>query len=92
VSGELKHGPLALINKDSLCIIINRSNSKEMEHTVSEINGRGGKVEEVSLPDLGMLTSLYGANFIHLISFYHSTLLGHNPDRPRNLAKSVTVK
>jgi len=92
VSGELKHGPLALINKDSLCLIINRSNSKEMEHTVSEVEAREGKVLSVTLPDLGMLTSLYGANFIHLISFYHSTLLGHNPDRPRNLAKSVTVK
>ncbi|PIR99165.1 hypothetical protein COT87_00905 [Candidatus Collierbacteria bacterium CG10_big_fil_rev_8_21_14_0_10_44_9] len=92
VSGELKHGSLALINKDSLCLTINRSNSKEMEHTVSEIKAREGVVVAVSLPDLGMLTSLYGANVIHLVSFYHSILLGHNPDRPRNLAKSVTVK
>lgn len=92
VSGELKHGPLALINKHSVCLTINRSNSHDLDHTVSEILARGGKVIQITLPDLGILTSLYGANQMHLISFYHSVLMGNNPDRPRNLAKSVTVK
>lgn len=92
VSGELKHGPLALINKDSVCLVLCRKSSHELDHTVAEIIAREGKVIKIEIPDLGVLTSLYGSNYIHLLSFYHSVLLGHNPDRPRNLAKSVTVK
>lgn len=92
VGGELKHGPLALIEKESLCLVIERASSPSLGHTVAEIKARQGKVIEISLPELGLFTPLYGANLLHLISFYHSLELGHNPDRPRNLAKSVTVK
>lgn len=92
VGGELKHGPLALIEKGTLCLVIKRTSSPGLGHTVAEIKARQGKVIEISLPELGYFTSLYGANLLHLISFYHSLELGHNPDRPRNLAKSVTVK
>lgn len=92
VSGELKHGPLALIEQDTLCLVIKRESSHDLDHTIAEINAREGRVIEISLPELGPFTPLYGANLFHLVSFYHSLELGHNPDRPRNLAKSVTVK
>jgi glucosamine--fructose-6-phosphate aminotransferase (isomerizing) len=92
ISGELKHGPLALINEKSMCLVIKRDDSHDLDHTIAEVKARKGRVMEISLPELGPFTPLYGANLLHLVSFYHSLALGHNPDRPRNLAKSVTVK
>lgn len=92
VSGEIKHGPLALVTDDTLCLVLSRDNSHDLDHTVSEITARGGKVIQIRLPDIGILTPLYGANLLHLLSFTHAVLLGHNPDQPRNLAKSVTVR
>lgn len=92
ISGELKHGPLALINPHTTCLVISRDGSHELDNTIAEITARQGRVVVISLKDVDIFTPIYGATYIHLLSFYHATLLGHNPDRPRNLAKSVTVK
>ena len=92
VSGELKHGPLALIDQDVVCLVIKRQDSADLDNTIAEIKARQGKVIEINLPELGVLTPIYGANLVHLVSFYLSIKLGNNPDMPRNLAKSVTVK
>jgi glucosamine--fructose-6-phosphate aminotransferase (isomerizing) len=92
VSGEIKHGPLALVTDNTLCLVLCRAGSHELDSTIAEIKARGGEVILLALPDLGTLTPLYGANLLHMVSFYHAVLLGHNPDQPRNLAKSVTVK
>lgn len=92
VSGELKHGPLALIDQSAMCLVIRRQDSTDMDSTIAEVKARKGHVIEINLPELGVLTPLYGANLTHLVSFYLSLELGINPDRPRNLAKSVTVK
>jgi len=92
VSGELKHGPLALIDQSAMCLVIKRQDSTDLASTIAEIKARKGNVVEINLPELGVMTPLYGASLIHLVSFYLALDREINPDRPRNLAKSVTVK
>lgn len=92
-SGELKHGPLALITKGSLCLILSDSATRaDLDNTASEIKARGGEVVMLDSPELGVMTPLHHTTLTHLISFELSLIRGINPDRPRNLAKSVTVK
>ncbi|MFZ2199839.1 MAG: SIS domain-containing protein, partial [Microgenomates group bacterium] len=92
VSGEFKHGPLALISHNTSVLVIKRADDLTIEYTIAEIKARGGKPIVLDIPDLGLYSPLYGATAVHLISFYDSILKGINPDMPRNLAKSVTVK
>jgi len=109
--GELKHGPLALIDENFPTIAICPSDSvyDKMVSNIEEIKARGGPVvavatqgnEEIkSLADdviyipqsLEMLTPLLSVIPLHLFAYHMAVLLGHNVDKPRNLAKSVTVE
>lgn len=80
---ELKHGPLALIDKEMTVICL----GNDLANEIKEIEARKGKVIKIDKGNL--LTNLY---FIQKLSFYLAKNLGINPDKPRNLAKSVTVK
>jgi glucosamine--fructose-6-phosphate aminotransferase (isomerizing) len=42
--------------------------------------------------DLGPATAIVNAPPVQLLGYYLALLRGHDPDKPRNLAKSVTVK
>jgi len=111
-AGELKHGSLALIDQNSLSVIISTDENMipKIKNTISEIKSRNGKIllvspykeyycdievdyfyrlEYLENSHLYPLTSILP---LQLISYYSSTLLGLNPDKPRNLAKSVTVE
>lgn len=112
-SGELKHGPLAMIT-DGVVVMASLPNpgSSIYNDTVSnirEIKARGGYVvglhdendtKATSLFDKSIpmpSTNSYLLPFVHtpfyqLLAFKTAKSLGYNPDRPRNLAKSVTVK
>lgn len=92
LGGELKHGPLALITKESVCLIIKVKGSHSLDSTISEIQARGGIVLIPDLLDFGAASVLYATTLVHKLSFEHAILQGNNPDQPRNLAKSVTVK
>lgn len=109
--GELKHGPLALIDENCPTIAICPSDSvyEKMISNVEEIKARNGKViaiatrgnEEIKkivddviyIPKtLEMLTPILSVIPLHLFSYYFADALGRDIDKPKNLAKSVTVE
>lgn len=104
--GELKHGTLALIEKGTPFIVFLPDN-ETYQATLSgaiEMKARGGYMigvsskphplfdEYIEIEDAGVGTVLPGVAFAQLLSYYMSVALRLDPDMPRNLAKSVTVK
>jgi len=104
--GELKHGPIALIEKDTPVIVI-ISNDETKDETLSnaqEIKARGGQLIGIGsvkhnvfdiffeTKDLGYATMLPQIVISQLLAYYLTIFKGYDPDKPRNLAKSVTVK
>jgi glucosamine--fructose-6-phosphate aminotransferase (isomerizing) len=103
--GELKHGTLALIERGTPCIAIVPENESRHEilSNIMEIKARGGYIIGVSnrnedvfdfsiiIPDVEMHPILMIIP-IQLLAYYLALERGCDPDRPRNLAKSVTVK
>jgi len=109
--GELKHGPLALINENFPTIAICPSDSvyEKMMSNIEEIKARGGpiiavategneKIKEIVddviyIPKtLEVLTPILSVIPFHLFAYYMGVLRGYDVDKPRNLAKSVTVE
>ncbi len=92
--GELKHGPLSLVGKNFPSIIV--SSQKELKEVIetskSEITSRGGKIFEITSPFDYSLNYLLIVLFGDLLSLYVGRILKVNIDKPRNLAKSVTVE
>ena len=104
--GELKHGPIALIEPGTPCIILapNDSHYEDIISTATEIKARGGWIIGISsknnsvfddyLPvsDSGLSTVLSITVIAQLLAGQLCQIKGYDPDKPRNLAKSVTVK
>ncbi len=103
--GELKHGTLALIEDGVPCIVfVSKDNEKEILSNTVEIKSRGGKIigvasennkvfdEWIKVPDAGIFNPIIQIIPIQLLAYYLAVLRGCDPDKPRNLAKSVTVK
>jgi len=110
-SGELKHGPLALIDENFPTIAICPSDSvyDKMILGIEEVKARKGPVIAIAtqgnerIKDLAddviyipktleMLTPMLSVIPLHLFAYYMATILDHDVDKPRNLAKSVTVE
>ncbi|SER82190.1 glutamine--fructose-6-phosphate transaminase (isomerizing) [Natrinema salaciae] len=107
-AGELKHGPLALITGDTpvLSVLTERSRPDETLNNVTEAQTReapaigvtDGTVEtdsldlELEVPDLGYVTPLVANVYFQLFAYHIADLQGRSIDKPRNLAKSVTVE
>ena len=110
-AGEIKHGPIAMIDKDFPCFVIAPKDSvyEKMISTIQEIKARNGKVialttesnqEILNIVDdcifipktLEMLTPILSVIPFQLFAYYISVLRNLDPDKPRNLAKSVTVE
>ncbi|MEA2071640.1 MAG: glutamine--fructose-6-phosphate transaminase (isomerizing) [Asgard group archaeon] len=102
--GELKHHTLALIEPGVPCIALVPSDDtkEDMINNIMQIKARGGIIigiasEEIPEFDyyLPIPPSLHEPilqiPILQLISYHLSVLRGNNPDKPRNLAKSVTV-
>lgn len=104
--GELKHGTIALIEKGTPCIVFAPSDEtyEAILSNAMEIKARGGLIIGVSprkadvfdhwieVKDVGegsLLTQIVPAQ---LLAYYLAVKKGFDPDKPRNLAKSVTVK
>jgi glucosamine--fructose-6-phosphate aminotransferase (isomerizing) len=98
----LKHGPYAMIEKDTPIIVIYKERDHFVKSIVEEIKTRGAFVIEISsnalndtnsfiLPSNKTFTGLLAVITLQLLSYYLSVKKGINPDRPRNLAKVVTV-
>jgi glucosamine--fructose-6-phosphate aminotransferase (isomerizing) len=103
--GELKHGTIALIEKGTPCIIFSSTGTeKEMISNAMEIKARGGFIIGINhnnnevfdffvkVPDVGNLNPVVQIIPIQILSYQLAILRGTDPDKPRNLAKSVTVK
>ncbi|HLD20384.1 MAG TPA: glutamine--fructose-6-phosphate transaminase (isomerizing) [Patescibacteria group bacterium] len=105
-AGELKHGPLALISKKTPVIVLTGndddmydilSNAKEVQARGGVIIGIGPQKHEVfdywlHVPDVGEFSYMVNVLPIQLLAYNLGVMKGNNPDKPRNLAKSVTVK
>ncbi len=108
-AGELKHGPLALIDNSTYVIMINPKDDSSIYadniSNASEIKSRGAKIIGISneydqiydywipLPDVPKIFyPLIEIVPFQLIAYHLSIERGNDPDYPRNLAKSVTVK
>jgi len=105
--GELKHGPLALMDSNVYVIIINPNDSTYADTLASahEIKARGAKIIGISdvpnaiydywieVPTIDeSLLPLIEIIPIQLLAYYSALEKDTDPDYPRNLAKSVTVK
>ena len=87
-ANELKHGPLSLVDAQTLAIVY----VSDTDNAISEITARGGQVIQLPNPDpnnpLSFIAKIIPAQ---IFALRLAEQLGINPDRPRNLAKSVTV-
>ena len=108
-SGELKHGPIALI-ENGVTVIATMTDPKLIEKSISnvqEVVTRGAKVfaitsedikndgfeETIKIPKTSPLISpVLSVVPMQLLSYYISKEKGLDVDKPRNLAKSVTVE
>lgn len=110
-AGELKHGPIALIDEGTpvLCIVTQAKLEEKMISNMKEVKARGAFVISIvkkgdtevakvaddviyipSAPDL--LMPVLSVIPTQLIAYYVSIARGNDVDKPRNLAKSVTVE
>lgn len=105
-AGDLKHYAITLMEK-GVPVIVAVSNDEARTDTISagiEVQSRGatvigigqGKVEQfdefIELPDTGETAALINVVALQLLAYHLTVLLGNNVDKPRNIAKSVTVK
>lgn len=105
--GELKHGPLALMDSNVYVIIINPNDSTYTDTltSASEIKARGAKIIGISDKNSDVydhwieIPTIKESMFplieiipIQLLAYYSAIEKDTDPDYPRNLAKSVTVK
>jgi glucosamine--fructose-6-phosphate aminotransferase (isomerizing) len=105
-AGELKHGPIALISERTpvITLVPNDTIQNEMLSNATEVKSRGGYIIGVSpenhsvfdfwikVPDAGDCSPIVNIIPIQILSYKLALLRQNDPDKPRNLAKSVTVK
>ena len=110
-AGEMKHGPIALID-ETLPVVVIATDSDLLEKTISniqEVRARGGKVialvsdgdtdatrhadDVIRVPrTLELVSPIVNAVALQLLAYFTAEALGRDVDKPRNLAKSVTVE
>jgi glucosamine--fructose-6-phosphate aminotransferase (isomerizing) len=104
--GELKHGVISLIEDGTPCIVLVSGDSEDASiiSNAIEVKSRGGKIFGISstshevfdawapFENCGVANILIQTIIIQLLAYYMALEKGLDPDKPRNLAKSVTVK
>ena len=105
--GELKHGPIALIENDTPVIVFITDNitANSMRGNIEEVKSRGARVFVISTKKLAKdgdtividqypnyLSSIIVSSVAFYLAYYTSLSKGYDVDKPRNLAKSVTVE
>ena len=110
-AGELKHGPIALIDADTLVVAIATQSQlyEKINSNIVEVKSRGAATMVISQGDVGIFkdsadviftvpkvddifSSIISVIPAQLFAYYCSILKGIDPDKPKNLAKSVTVE
>lgn len=103
--GELKHGPISLIARGTPCIVfVSKDTENKILSNAMEVKSRGGYLIGVGpkpidifdffikVPESYELNPICQIIPIQILAYQLAVMLGHDPDRPRNLAKSVTVR
>lgn len=104
--GELKHGVIALVEKGTpfLVFVPNDETKADIISNIMEVKARGAQIIAISpqnnkiyddwlkVPDVGIANPIISIIPIQLLAYYLTLKKGLDPDMPRNLAKSVTVK
>lgn len=103
--GELKHGSIALITNKTPCIVfVSEENEKETLNNVMEIKARGAfvigigpKKNEsfdffIKVREAGEFNPVLQIIPVQILAYQLALIRGCDPDKPRNLAKSVVVK
>lgn len=110
-AGEMKHGPIALVDEylPVVCIIPKSNIYDKMFSNIEEVRARGGQIIAIAtegdtriknitdnvlyIPECPeILSPLLVAVPLQLLAYYMAILRGLDVDKPRNLAKSVTVE
>ncbi len=110
-AGELKHGPLALVDADMPVVVVapNDALLEKLKSNMEEVRARGGELyvfadheagvmpaEGVHVMEIGHtgenVTPIVYTIPLQLLAYHVAVLKGTDVDRPRNLAKSVTVE
>ncbi|KAB8191026.1 glutamine--fructose-6-phosphate transaminase (isomerizing) [Lysobacter maris] len=110
-AGELKHGPLALVDAEMPVVVIapNDSLLEKVKSNIQEVRARGGEmfvfadldsqfgaseqVHVIRTPrHVGVLSPVIHAIPVQLLAYHAALARGTDVDKPRNLAKSVTVE
>ena len=110
-AGELKHGPLALVDSDMPVVVIapNDALLEKVKSNMQEVKARGGRlyvfadqdteitssegINVIRLPEhYGNLSPILHVVPLQLLAYHTACARGTDVDKPRNLAKSVTVE
>ncbi|EMA70372.1 glucosamine--fructose-6-phosphate aminotransferase [Halorubrum kocurii JCM 14978] len=107
-AGELKHGPLALVTPETpvLAVLTEGSRANETMNNVTEAQTRGAPAlgcvsadaeydtldVDFPVPDVGIVEPLVANVYLQLFAYHVANEKGRPIDKPRNLAKSVTVE
>lgn len=110
-AGELKHGPLALVDRDMPVVVVapNDTLLEKLKSNLQEVRARGGELyvladqdaritpasgmHVIQMPDhAGMLSPILHTVPLQLLAYHVALQRGTDVDKPRNLAKSVTVE
>ena len=105
-AGDLKHYAITLMEKGVpvIAVLSNDETKAEVLNAVHEVKARGVTVigiapfpdklfdEYIPVPDCGETSAIANIIPLQLLAYRLTVLLGNNVDRPRNIAKSVTVK
>ncbi|ALN89721.1 glutamine--fructose-6-phosphate transaminase (isomerizing) [Lysobacter gummosus] len=110
-AGELKHGPLALVDADMPVVVIAPKDSllEKVKSNIQEVRARGGEmfvfadldshfgeseaVHVIRTPrHVGVLSPVVHAIPVQLLAYHAALARGTDVDKPRNLAKAVTVE
>jgi len=110
-AGELKHGPLALVDAEMPVVVVapNDEMLEKLKVNMQEVSARGGQlyvfadgdstvkssegVSVLAMPEhYGLLSPVLHVVALQLLSYHVALVKGTDVDKPRNLAKSVTVE
>ena len=110
-AGELKHGPLALVDQEMPVVAVapNDTLLEKLKSNLQEVRARGGElfvladagseipesegVHIIHMPEhYGLLSPVLHVVPLQLLAYHAALVKGTDVDKPRNLAKSVTVE
>lgn len=110
-AGELKHGPLALVDREMPVVTVapNDTLLEKLKSNMQEVRARGGELyvfadgdsgiepddrtHVIRLPEnYGDLSPILHVVPLQLLAYHAAVVMGRDVDKPRNLAKSVTVE